>query len=153
MSKAECDVWACERSLAKSVDDHDVKAFAEHLHSGALFNAGTGTPSRGAQGLAKDWASIIEGKRVVLRWRAQFVNVGSEPDIAVSRGPYVLEDPRPDAKAHYRLGHYVSVWKKDAQSGAWLVLFDGGGTASWAAESAEAAEKFLTQAPERCATH
>ena len=150
MSAAECAVWARERSFAKSVDDHDAKAFAEHLHPGASFNAGTGTPTRGAEAVAKDWAGIVEGKPIVLRWRAHFVNIGGEPDIAISRGPYVLEDPRPEAKARYRIGHYVSVWKKDAQSGTWHVLFDGGGPAPVAVENAEAAEKFLVQAPMRC---
>ena len=150
MSAAECAVWARERSFAKSVDDHDGKAFAEHLHPGALFNAGTSTPIRGAEAVAKDWAGIIEGKRIVLRWRAQFVNIGGEPDIAISRGPYVLEDPRPEAKARYRVGHYVSVWKKDARSGFWHVLFDGGGPAPVAVENAEAAEHFLAQAGVGC---
>ena len=132
------------------MDDHDAKAFAEHLHPGALFNAGTSTPRRGAEAVAKDWAGIIEGKRIVLRWRAQFVNIGGEPDIAISRGPYVLEDPRPEAKARYRVGHYVSVWKKDARSGFWHVLFDGGGPAPVAVENAEAAEQFLAQAGVGC---
>lgn len=150
MSAAECAVWARERSFAKSVDDHDAKAFAEHLHPGALFNAGTGTPTRGAEAVAKDWASIIDGKRIVLRWRAQFVNIGGEPDIAISRGPYVLEDSRPEAKARYRVGHYVSVWKKELRSGVWHVLFDGGGPAPVAVENAEAVEKFLAQAGMEC---
>ncbi len=150
MSADECAVWAREQSFAKSVDDHDAKAFAEHLHPGALFNAGTATPTRGAEAVTKDWLGIIEGKQIVLRWRAQFVNIGGEADVAISRGPYVLEDPRPDAKARYRVGHFVSVWKKDARSGVWHVLFDGGGPAPVAAETADAAEKFLAQAPTRC---
>lgn len=150
MSAAECAVWARERSFARSVDDHDVKAFVEHLHPGAVFNAGTGTPTRGTEAVAKDWAGIIEGKRINLRWRAQFVNIGGEPDIAISRGPYMLEDPWPEAKTRYRVGHYVSVWKKDARSGVWQVLFDGGGPAPTAVENKVAADKFLAQAPERC---
>lgn len=152
MTDAECAVWARERSFAKSVDDHDAKAFAEHLHPGALFNAGTGSPTRGAEAVAKDWASLIDGKRVVLRWRAQFVNIGGEPDIAISRGPYVVEDPRPDAKARFRVGHYVSVWKKEARSGVWHVLFDGGGPAPLAVENFAAAENFLALAPANCLT-
>ncbi len=152
MSAAECAVWARERSFAKSVDDHDAKAFAEHLHPGALFNAGSEAPTRGAEAVAKGWAGIIEGKRIVLRWRAQFVNIGGEPDIAISRGPYVLEDPRPETKpeARYRVGHFVSVWKKEPASGVWHVLFDGGGSAPLAVENSAAAEKFLAQAPTNC---
>jgi len=150
MSAAECAVWARERSFAKSVEDHDSRAFAEHLHPGALFNAGTSTPTRGADAVAKDWAGIIEGKRIVLRWRPQFVNIAGEPDLAISRGPYLLEDPRPEAKTRYRVGHYVSMWKKDARSGVWHVLFDGGGSAPEAVDNAEAAEKFLAQAGQTC---
>lgn len=115
-----------------------------------MFNAGTGTATRGAEAVAKGWAGIIEGKRIVLRWRAQFVNIGGEPDIAISSGPYLLEDPRPEATTRYRVGHYVSVWKKDARSGVWHVLFDGGGPAPAAVENAEAAENFLAQAGADC---
>ena len=36
-SADECAVWAREASFAQSVEDHDAKAFAEHLHADASF--------------------------------------------------------------------------------------------------------------------
>lgn len=149
MTAEECAVWQRELSFAQSVDRHDAKAFAEHLHPNALFSAGTAQPTRGADAVAKSWASTIEGKPLILRWRPQFVNIGVEADLAFSRGPYVVEDPRPDAKTRYRKGHFVSVWKKDPRSGVWHVLFDGGGAATGPVDAEEAA-KHMAQAPASC---
>ena len=150
ISAEECAVWQRELTFAQSVEKHDANAFALHLHAGAVFNAGTATPARGREEVIKSWAAIVEGKRVILRWQPQFVNIGGDGDIAITRGPFVLEDPRPEAKSRYRVGHYVSIWKKDPKSGVWHVLFDGGGPAPTPVENALAAQNHLAGAPKVC---
>jgi len=35
----ECAVWQRELTFAQSVEKHDAKAFAAHLHPGAVFSA------------------------------------------------------------------------------------------------------------------
>ena len=94
----ECAVWQRELSFAQSVDNHDAKAFAAHLHPGAVFAAGTENPIRGGDAVLKNWAGLIEGRPLRLRWRPNIVNIGGNRNVAISRGPYLLEDTRPDAK-------------------------------------------------------
>ena len=36
-NKAECEVWNREKSFAVSVENHDAKAFAEHIDANAIF--------------------------------------------------------------------------------------------------------------------
>lgn len=125
MSAAECEVWTRERSFAQSVADHDAAAFAEHLHPGAVFIGGP-QPLRGAKAVAEGWAPLVAGEKVRLRWHPEQVVIGGDPDVALSMGPYWLEDPRPGADPRYRSGRFISTWKRDAD-GTWHVLFDGGG--------------------------
>jgi len=123
-SAAECAVWRRELSFAKSVEAHDAKAFAAHLHPGAVFNAGSRSPLRGGAAVAQAWAGIVEGKEFILRWRPGVVAIGGDPNIALSRGPSFSETPGADPKERYKVGFFQSVWVRDAASGEWLVLFD-----------------------------
>jgi len=123
-SAAECAVWRRELSFAKSVEAHDAKAFAAHLHPGAVFNAGSRSPLRGGETVAQAWAGIVEGKEFILRWRPGVVAIGGDPNIALSRGPSFSETPGADPKERYKVGFFQSVWVRDAASGEWRVLFD-----------------------------
>ena len=123
-SAAECAVWRRELSFAKSVEAHDAKAFAAHLHPGAVFNAGSRAPLRGGDTVAQAWAGIVEGKEFILRWRPGVVAIGGDPNIALSRGPSFSETPGADPKERYKVGFFQSVWVRDAASGEWRVLFD-----------------------------
>ena len=123
-SAVECEVWRRELSFAKSVEAHDAKAFAEHLHSGAVFNAGSRSPLRGGETVAQAWAGIVEGKEFVLRWRPGIVAIGGDPNIALSRGPSFSDSPGADPKERYKVGFFQSVWVRDSAAGPWRVLFD-----------------------------
>lgn len=146
----ECAVWRRELTFAQSVDNHDAKAFAAHLHPGTVFAAGTENPVRGADAVQKNWAGLIEGKPLRLRWRPNIVNIGGNRNIAISRGPYMIEDTRPDAKQKYRVGTFMTIWGRESSGDPWLVLFDGGGPAATRVDDLAAAEKFLAQAPAAC---
>jgi ketosteroid isomerase-like protein len=146
----ECAVWQRELAFAQSVENHDAKAFAAHLHPGAVFAAGTENPVRGADAVLKNWAALIEGKPLRLRWRPNIVNIGGNRNVAISSGPYMMEDTRPDAKPRYRVGTFTTVWGRESTGAAWLVLFDGGGAAATSVDDLAAAEKFMAQAPASC---
>ena len=124
-SKAECEVWNREKSFADSVAAHDAKAFAEHLDVNAIFFGGNNSSSRGRDGVTKDWAPIIEGKDIILRWHPEFVSLSSDGKTAVSRGPYWMENTNPDAKQKFMTGFYQSTWVKN-KKGQWHVFIDGG---------------------------
>ena len=123
-SAAECAVWRRELSFAKSVEAHDAKAFAAHLHPGVVFNAGSRSPLRGGEAVAQAWAGIVEGKEFILRWRPGVVAIGGDPNIALSRGPSFSETQGADPKERYKVGFFQSVGVRDSASGEWRVLFD-----------------------------
>jgi len=125
MSAAECEVWARELSFAKSVADHDAKAFAEHVDQNAAFSVDSPEPLRGRDEITRQWGGIIQGKTLLLSWYPTRTTIAGAPDVAFSAGPALFEDTRPDAKQRYRLGGFRSVWHR-AQDGTWRVMFDGG---------------------------
>jgi ketosteroid isomerase-like protein len=146
----ECAVWQRELSFAQSVDNHDAKAFAAYLHPGTVFAAGTENPGRGADAVLKSWAALIEGRPLRLRWRPNIVNIGGNRNVAISRGPYMIEDTRPDAKPQYRVGTFTTIWGRKSADAPWLVLFDGGGDGVTPMDDLAAAEKFMARAPASC---
>lgn len=150
-SAAECAVWRRELSFAKSVEAHDAKAFAAHLHPGAVFNAGSRSPLRGGDAVAQAWAGIVEGKEFILRWRPGVVAIGGDPNIALSRGPSFSETPGADPKERYKVGFFQSVWLRDAASGEWRVLFDrADGPPRIVASADEGRAHLVAQSSDEC---
>lgn len=145
-SNDECAVWRREQSFARSVESHDARAFAAHLHAGAVFNAGTADAERGRESVLQSWAAIVDGKTMALRWRAGIVQIGGEPTIAVSRGPYILQGMRNGAPL-FRVGMYQTVWVRDAADGVWRVLFDGSAGASQPVDDRAAADRWVEEQP------
>jgi len=122
----ECAVWSREASFAKSVEDHDAKAFAEHLHADASFISGPKHVARGRDAVIAEWAPIVEGKGMRFHWYPDAVTVAGDTGVGLSRGPYWIENLAPDAKDKYVTGRFISTWVRDAK-GTWHVLYDGGG--------------------------
>ena len=147
MSAAECEVWARELSFAKSVADHDAVAFAAHIDPDAAFAAESPQPLRGRTAIAEQWDGIVHGKRVLLSWYPTRTTIAGAPDIAISSGPALFEDPRPGANPRYRLGGFHSVWHR-AADGTWRVLFDDGQAPTPATDAQVAA--FRAGRQERC---
>ncbi len=153
MSAAECEVWNRERSFAASVEHHDAAAFAEHVHAQAAFDAGSPEPTHGRAAVVEAWKGIIDGKRIKLGWSPGIVTIGGDGNLAISRGPSWIENPRPDAKQpdvakRFRIGEFISTWIKDSD-GQWRVLFDGGAAPMHDA-SAEDVAKLVASLPKEC---
>ncbi len=142
----ECAVWRREQSFANAVERHDARAFAAHLHAGAVFNAGSADADRGRESVLQRWAAIIDGKTIALRWRAGIVQIGGEPTIAISRGPYIVQGVRNGAPV-FRVGMYQTVWVRDAADGVWRVLFDGSAGASQPVDDRAAADRWVEDQP------
>lgn len=118
---AECAVWQRELSFARAVADHDATAFAAHLHPDAAFGV-SGTPTRGRDAITREWAGLIDGTALVLRWYPAVVTLGGDGRTAYSSGPALYEDPSTGVT---RLGRFGSVWQR-GDDGVWRVLFDDG---------------------------
>lgn len=149
LSATECEVWARERSFADSVARHDRAAFAEHVYEGAVFGAASPQPQRGRDTIVKGWDSIIEGKGVTIDWRPQWVSMGADFNVAMSRGPFAIISWDASVKRKYAIGHFVSIWVRKDASSPWQVLLDGGGPSPTPATEEEA-KKHLDAAPASC---
>jgi ketosteroid isomerase-like protein len=149
MTADECAVWAREKSFAESLARHDIAGFAAHVHPGAAFIGEPDQIARGRDAVVQEWTPLIEGKDAVLRWYPRTVTIAGEPRIALSRGPYWLEDPRPDANPRYRIGQFISTWIK-GDDGEWHVLYDGGGGGVPRAATAEEVERLKASLPQEC---
>ena len=150
-SADECAVWRREQSFARTVERHDAGAFAEHLHPGTIFDAGRAEADRGRDAVAASWAPIVAGTTIALRWRPGIVQIGGEPGVAVSRGPFILQRKQGGADV-FRVGFYQTVWLRDARDGVWRVLYDGSASTAQAMESRAAAERWVEeQAMSDCA--
>jgi ketosteroid isomerase-like protein len=151
-SSDECAVWRRERAFAQSVETHDARAFASFLHAGTVFNAGGAEADRGRETVAQNWAEIVEGKTLVLRWRPGIVHIGGDPAIALSRGPFILQTTRDGAPA-FSVGLYQTVWVRDPGDANWRVLFDAGASTPTRVADRAAAESWVVSQPmSDCAT-
>jgi ketosteroid isomerase-like protein len=121
-SADECAVFERELSFARSVADHDAAAFAAHIAPDAAFAAGSPTPQRGRDTIARAWAPIVRGDGIRLAWYPERTTVVG--DIAWSTGPALFEESK-DGTTQSRLSTFQSVWRQGAD-GTWLVVFDGG---------------------------
>ncbi len=148
----ECAVWRREQAFSRAVESHDAGAFQSFLHPGAVFQAGTADADRGSDNVTKEWAEIIGGQTIALRWRPGIVHIGGEPAIAVSRGPYILQRLEAGAPS-YRVGMFQTVWVRDGGDGVWRVLFDGSATTGQAVDDRAAADRWVeAQAMSDCAS-
>ena len=151
-SADECVVWKRELSFARSVEAHDRGAFESFLHAGTVFNAGTADADKGLDTVVKDWAEIVDGRSIALRWRPGIVHIGGEPGIAVSRGTFILQRMQAGVPV-FRVGMFQTVWVRDARDGVWRVLFDGSATTSLPMDDRAAADHWVEdQAMSDCAS-
>jgi len=148
MTADECAVWNRERSFARSVESHDAKAFASHLHRGALFIDGPGTEVEGPEKITEGWGAIIRGEGPLLRWYPGVAHIGGEPDIAMSHGYYWIEDAEAGVDKRFAIGQFVSTWVR--RDGAWHVLFDGGGGGGARPASADEVAQLKAALPREC---
>lgn len=149
MTATECAVWQRELGFAQSVANHDAKAFAAFLQPGAVF-IDDGGIARGAPAIIANWAPLIRGAGVRLRWHPERVVIGGDPDTALSMGPYWFNDPKQTAEPRFRVGRFISTWKRD-RHGVWHVLFDGGGGSQPQPATTEQVLALQAKLPKTCA--
>jgi uncharacterized protein (TIGR02246 family) len=143
-----CIVWEREVGFARSVHDHDARAFAEHVHPGAVFLQGDGSMLRGRDAIVNDWGKIIRGEGLRLEWHPTSVVQTGAPDVALSRGPYWIELTKPDANPRFVTGVFQSTWVRGGD-GVWRVVIDGGTPPPAPATEADV-ERIKSAIPARC---
>ncbi len=145
-SADECVVWKREQSFARSVEAHDSAAFGSFLHAGTVFDVGTPNADKGRDNVVKDWAEIVDGRTIALRWRPGIVHIGGEPGIAVSRGTFILQRTQAGAPV-FRVGMFQTVWVRGTADKVWRVLFDGSATTSLPMDDRAAADRWVEDQP------
>jgi ketosteroid isomerase-like protein len=116
---ARDEVFAAERSFARSMAERDAAAFARHLDDEAVFFGGGGQVLRGKAAVIAGWQGFYEGKDAPFSWEPDQVEVLAGGTLALSTGP--VRDPKGQVIARFN-----SIWRR-AADGRWLVVFDKGG--------------------------
>jgi uncharacterized protein (TIGR02246 family) len=145
---ARCAVWDRENEFARSVAEHDARAFAEHVHPAAVFVGSGASPLRGRDAIVAGWADIVRGDKMVLTWHPTSVDTIGDSGVALSRGPYWIELTKPGANPKYLVGTFQSTWVKDAD-GAWRVAIDGNTPPPTPATEADV-KKLAASVPAHC---
>jgi ketosteroid isomerase-like protein len=115
---ARDEVFAAERSFARSMAERDAAAFARHLDDEAVFFGG-GQVLRGKAAVVAGWQGFYEGKDAPFSWEPDQVEVLASGTLALSTGP--VRSPQGQVIARFN-----SIWRR-AADGRWLVVFDKGG--------------------------
>jgi ketosteroid isomerase-like protein len=149
LTTEECTVWQRESDFARSVDNHDMSAFASFIDLGAVFNAGSTAPLRGRNAIVEHWRGIVSGAPVKLVWRPHIVTISGGGNTAFSTGPYVMINKKPDAQNPYLVGDFITIWSRKNRNAQWLVTFDSGTDPKPAPSEAEALA-HLDGAPKTC---
>ena len=103
-----------ERSFDKLVDRKGIKdAFLAVAHpDGIVFKPEVVKIT--------DFYSSIDKQPGTLKWEPKFARISANGDLAFSAGPYIYQNGKTDDDKVY--GHYVSVWKADADNKLKLLI-------------------------------
>jgi len=117
MPKQVASLVAAERAFAKMAETSSMRdAFLANLADGAIvFNPGP-----------TDGRALHESRPasdVLLAWEPAYAEIAASGDFGFTTGPW--EYSRDRSSAPVAFGHFVSVWKKQAD-GAWKVALDVG---------------------------
>jgi len=111
------EVFAAERSFARSMATRDPAAFARHLSAQAVFFGGASV-LKGKAAVASGWQRFFDQPAAPFSWEPDQVEVLTDGTLALSTGPVRDPDGRPIAR-------FNSVWRLEAP-GTWRVVFDKG---------------------------
>lgn len=123
MAQADLDVlkrevFAAERSFARSMAERDHVAFVRHLSDQALFFGATKVLD-GKAAVANGWKGFFEKPDAPFSWEPDQVEVLADGTLALSTGPVRNPEGQPIAR-------FNSVWRLEAP-GTWRIVFDKGG--------------------------
>jgi ketosteroid isomerase-like protein len=110
-------VFAAERSFARTMADRDHAAFGRHVAEDTVFFTGP-TPLRGRAAVMAGWKRFYEQPKAPFSWEPDEVEVLASGDLAHSSGPV----RNPEGKV---VSRFNSVWRLEAP-GVWRVVFDRG---------------------------
>lgn len=121
---ARQEVVCAETGFSRAAEARDRVRFLSFVDPDARFI--TSRVARGGEAIGDAWAGALSPGGVSMRWRPAVVEVTSDGNLAISRGPYRSIRTDDSGQRVETWGHFISTWRRDA-AGRWLVVFDTGG--------------------------
>jgi uncharacterized protein (TIGR02246 family) len=112
-----------EVQWSRDSEDKNLEALVAHYSEDAIVYSPDSAPLRGKDAIRKGFAEAHKIPGFSLTWKDEKVEVSRSGDVAYSRGPYVFKMTGPKGEPVVQHGHYVAVWKKQAD-GAWKAIED-----------------------------
>jgi ketosteroid isomerase-like protein len=120
------EVICAETGFSRAAEARDTEAFLGFVDRDARFiNVEV---ARGREAIGTAWAPLLSPGGPAIRWRPAVVEVTSDGNLAISRGPYRVTQVAADGSVTESWGHFNSTWRRN-DDGVWQVLFDVGGDA------------------------
>lgn len=130
------EVICAETGFSRAAESKDRALFLSFIDPDARFI--TSRVARGREAIGEAWSNALSADGPVMRWRPAVVEVTSDGNLAISRGPYRSTRTSSDGDTIETWGHFISTWRRNAE-GAWQVVFDTGGDAGMTPSAEEVA--------------
>ena len=108
--------------FARAVEEHDREAFASFIAEDARFYGGN-APIDGRKAVVEAWSPFLDPSGPELSWEPKTVELSGE--LAYTTGSYELKTLGEDGTSVTGRGHYVTIWRRQAD-GTWKVALDIG---------------------------
>jgi len=113
--------------MNRAVDGKDAARFASFVAKDATFLGGG--LARGRDAIVADWAPLMaQDRKTALRWDPQEAHVSASADLGYTLGEFTLTTTDENGGSVVKRGHYVTVWRKQAD-GSWQAVADAGSPA------------------------
>jgi ketosteroid isomerase-like protein len=103
---------------------------------------------RGVTEISQGWSVFFAEDGPRIKWRPQYVEVLSDGQLALSRGPFRMTSVDGEGKPIEVWGTFNSTWRRQP-GGGWKVVFDAGSSEP---ESPSEEVKALLDQPDDCGT-
>lgn len=120
------EVTCAETGFSRAAEARNPERFLSYVDPDARFVANR--VARGREAIGEAWSAYLTPGGPSIRWRPAFVEVTSDGNLALSRGPYRSISTGEDGEVLESWGHFISTWRR-TDRGDWLVVFDSGGDA------------------------
>lgn len=128
------EVVCAETTFSRAAESKDQAAFLALVDPDARFV--TAGIARGHAEIAAAWSFAFADDNTLMRWRPAVVEVTSDGNLAISRGPYRLTGTDEAGTDFEIWGTFISTWRRN-QEGAWRVIFDTSGESNMTPSEAD----------------
>lgn len=125
-SAAGTAIVRADEEFCRAVVDRNIERFRALVAEDAVFNGGTPNALKGRDGVAKGWAPFFEAEGPRITWKPEKSEVLPAGDVGYTVGTWERQAKGKDGKTGVAHGHYMTVWRKQAD-GHWQAVFDTGG--------------------------